>query len=65
MILPEEQADVWLRPSSQADELTELLVPIASENMQAFPVHRSVGNVRNDTPLCIRRIETKTQRELF
>ena len=65
VILSDEGCDRWLDKAASAGQLLDLLVPYPADEMQAFPVDHSVGNVRNDTPLCISRIETKTQQELF
>lgn len=64
-ILPAEACHRWLNDATPDSERLDLLSPYPAGDMRAFPVHRSVGNVRNDTPLCISRIETRTQKELF
>jgi len=65
VILPEETIDAWLSDSASADDLQDLLRPFDPTRMEAFPVARSVGNVRNDTPDCLAPIDSKTQQELF
>lgn len=38
----------WLDPASRADALQPLLQPLADDRLDAWPVSRSVGNIRND-----------------
>lgn len=65
VILGDEAIEAWLSTSASPDELQELLTPYPASRMEVFPVSRTVGNVRNDTPECIAPVESKTQRELF
>ncbi|NOT97662.1 MAG: SOS response-associated peptidase [Sideroxydans sp.] len=54
VILNPDQWDTWLSPKErQADKLTPLIVPYASEPMQAWPVSRELNRVglRNDAGL--------------
>ncbi len=40
----------WLDPRTPADELLDLLVPAAPGRLEAYPVSKRVGNVRNNGP---------------
>jgi putative SOS response-associated peptidase YedK len=54
VILLPEVWDTWLDPHQQdSRSLRSLLVPCASEPMEAFPVSRAVNNTRNDEPSLI------------
>ncbi|GAA3404322.1 SOS response-associated peptidase [Paenibacillus hodogayensis] len=46
----------WLDKSQKAEQLMMLLQPYPTEEMQAYPVSSTVGNVRNDTEACILRV---------
>jgi putative SOS response-associated peptidase YedK len=48
--LPEDAWDKWLDPEVSAEEAAELLVPMPSELMRAYPVVKLVSNVKNDGP---------------
>lgn len=49
VILPSEAWDTWLDPHHQDTRfLRSLLIPCASEAMEAFPVSRAVNNTRYD-----------------
>lgn len=48
--LPEEAWDTWLDPAVGKDEAAKLLVPIASEELEVFPVVPLVSNVKNEGP---------------
>jgi putative SOS response-associated peptidase YedK len=49
-ILDERSQDIWLTADTKQDALAELLRPYPAERMEAWPVDRAVGNVRNDGP---------------
>jgi len=54
VILPGEAFAEWLGPDELASErLAELLAPHPADEMEAFPVARTVGNPRNDSPECV------------
>jgi putative SOS response-associated peptidase YedK len=54
VVLPPEVWDIWLDPHQQdIRALRSILVPCASEPMEAFPVSRAVNNTRNDEPSLI------------
>ena len=40
----------WLDPRRPKDELLGLLTPAAPGALEAFPVSKAVGNVRNNGP---------------
>lgn len=51
VILAESAWDGWLDPANQdAAALKELLVPAPDDLLDAYPVARAVGNVRNNGP---------------
>jgi len=57
VILPPEQEAIWLdRSIRQTSLLIGLLRPYPAERMTAYPVAAGVGNVRNDSPECIRKL---------
>ena len=37
----------WLDPGAQAAELQQLLKPLGERELDAYPVSKAVGNVRN------------------
>lgn len=54
VILREEHHDLWLDRGITGTELvTSVLGSYSNSDMQAYPVSRMVGCVRNDTPQCI------------
>jgi putative SOS response-associated peptidase YedK len=65
VILDEQAQLAWLNANTSTDQLELKLQSYSADLMEAVPVHRSVGNVRNDSPLCITPIQTQTQQELF
>jgi len=49
----------WLDPALGDPELVRtVLVPYRAEEMEAYPVSRLVNSPRNDSPDCIRRLDT-------
>jgi putative SOS response-associated peptidase YedK len=50
VILEEEDWPRWLgeQPATE-DELKALLTPCADERLKMWPVHKKVGNVRNNS----------------
>lgn len=60
VILDPNAVERWLDPSEKDPEAVEdLLQPTPSEWIDAYPVSRSVGNVRNDSPELMERIDPK------
>lgn len=54
VILKPEHEDVWLdREQQDVPYLMSLLQPFPSDQLEAYPVAASVGNVRNDDPSLI------------
>jgi len=51
----------WLSPGDQAKPPVELLRPFPAEQMRAWPVNSRVGNVRNNDPRLIDRIQPTSQ----
>lgn len=53
VILSREGEVIWLDPSIEdTDVVTSVLNPYPNELTQMYPVHKMVGNVRNDVPEC-------------
>ena len=58
VILEPNQFDFWLdKEFSDAAKLEEILIPLASDDLQTFPVDKMVGKPVNDSPACIEPIE--------
>jgi hypothetical protein len=53
VILDPAGEDAWLDSRSSPDGLRALLVPFASDRMEAFPVNPYVSNAKNEGPRCI------------
>jgi putative SOS response-associated peptidase YedK len=53
VILPAEQYAQWLDSTQPAESLHALLHPYPADAMAAYPVSRTVNNVRNDSPACL------------
>jgi putative SOS response-associated peptidase YedK len=53
----EEDVDLWLNPANSYSKVKHLLNP--SEELQVWPVSFIVGNVRNDSPDCIKPVDDK------
>ena len=45
----------WLDPDAKAGELQKLLVPLRSEEMEAYAVSTLVNSPENDSPECVQR----------
>jgi len=59
VILPRELVDHWLDPSvNDPEELKPLLGQYPSKKMQAWPVGKAVGNVRNQGPQLIEPMQS-------
>jgi putative SOS response-associated peptidase YedK len=49
MVVEPDRWDAWLDPArTEPDEVRKLLVPAMAGTMEAYPVSKSVGNVRNN-----------------
>ncbi|MDB5054402.1 MAG: response associated peptidase [Bacilli bacterium] len=58
VILRPEAAVIWLnREVHDLTLLQSLLKPYAAEEMETYPVSSLVGNVRNELPACIEKIQ--------
>ena len=53
VILPGEARERWLDRNADAASLRELLVPLPSAEMDAYPVSTFVNSPRNDGPECV------------
>jgi putative SOS response-associated peptidase YedK len=56
VILPAPARDRWLDPGAGEVELRGVLVPLAADEMEAYPVSTLVNSARNDSPECVRRV---------
>lgn len=56
VIVPAAAHDRWLDPSAADADLRQMLAPLPSEEMDAYPVSTLVNSPRNDSPECVRRI---------
>ena len=57
VILPQEAYTRWLTPSElPPTALNDLLVPYPADEMEAFPVSRTVNSPSNDSPACIQPV---------
>ncbi|UMG91941.1 SOS response-associated peptidase [Nocardioides sp. TF02-7] len=50
LLVTPERRSAWLDPQTPKDRLLDLLVPAQETGLEAFPVARAVGNVRNNGP---------------
>ncbi len=60
LILPAEHWDAWLDPARSADDVAALLAPPSQALVRALefrPVGPAVGNVNNDSPDILRRVQ--------
>jgi putative SOS response-associated peptidase YedK len=64
VILPAAGRDRWLDPSAGEDDLRALLVPLPSEELEAYEVSTFVNSPRNDAPECVRRVLSCATRNL-
>jgi len=53
VILPAGARDHWLDRNTDTAALRELLVPLPSAEMDAYPVSTFVNSPRNERPQCI------------
>jgi putative SOS response-associated peptidase YedK len=59
VIIPREHQDRWLDPKTEDHtRLLELLKPYPSDQIEAYPVSKRVNSPRNNSPECIRRLNT-------
>jgi len=56
VILPEDKEDVWLNPDTDPETLQSLIVPYPSE-MDAYPIAKSVGSPKVNTPENLEPVE--------
>jgi putative SOS response-associated peptidase YedK len=57
VILDTEAESVWLDANAPVEDLRSLLVPFASEKMEAYPVDPYVNNAKNQGPKCVEPLE--------
>ncbi|MEW9668081.1 SOS response-associated peptidase [Ammoniphilus sp. 3BR4] len=58
VILKKQDEAKWLdRSNTSIEELVSLLTPYPQEGMYAYPVSPIVGNVKNDIPDCIAKVD--------
>jgi putative SOS response-associated peptidase YedK len=66
VILPPEMYRMWLDPTLQNnDELTALLIPFSSEEMEAYQVSTLVNSPVNEDPRCVEPVENQAKFNLF
>jgi putative SOS response-associated peptidase YedK len=53
VIVPREKENVWLDPDAELTHLLALLKPYRSEEMEYYPVSRTVNSPQHDAPDCI------------
>jgi putative SOS response-associated peptidase YedK len=56
VILPVGVRDRWLDPAAGEEELRDMLVPLPTEDLKAYPVSTIVNSLENDSPECVRKI---------
>ena len=57
VILDKVSEAVWLDSHASLEELRSLLVPFASNRMEAFPVNPYVSSARNEGPRCLEPVK--------
>jgi putative SOS response-associated peptidase YedK len=57
VILRPEHHDLWLDPNAPLESIRALCVPFPEGQMRAYPVSRTVGNVKNEWPELMSAIE--------
>lgn len=58
LVLPPDALDRWIDPRPvERDDLDALLHPGGEGRVDLVPVNRKVGNVANDDPTCVERVE--------
>ena len=53
VILPHDAYDAWLDPDADREELGELMIPYAGDDLETYPVSRFVNSPRNNDERCI------------
>lgn len=57
VILPKDNQEIWLNPSSNEAELKELLVPYDSTKMECYRVSEIVNSWKNDVEKCTEKVD--------
>ncbi len=57
---PDDEA-AWIDPKSKVDELSQLLQPYDSDQLEAIAVSRAVNSPTHDSPACIAPFEIETE----
>ncbi len=57
VILTNDEVAQWLDPATPLSDLRALLRPLSNADLDAYPVTKAVGNVRNDWPEMLEPIE--------
>ena len=55
LIVPEADFAAWTDPQTGPEQLTALLKPYCSDEMESFPVSPVVNSPANENPICIQR----------
>jgi putative SOS response-associated peptidase YedK len=58
VIIDRESEAIWLDSQASIEELRSLLLPFASDRMEAFAVNPYVSNARNEGPRCMEPVKT-------
>ena len=56
VILTGDDALAWIEPGDDKEKLKGILQPFSPDNMTYYPVDSIVGNVRNNSPDCIKAV---------
>lgn len=62
-ILTPEQEKLWLADDVSPKELIDMITPYDSEKMEAYPVSKKVGNVRNNDAELIKKARPEIKGE--
>ena len=54
-ILTQDQEELWLANDVSPQELVDMILPYNDANMEAFPVSKKVGNVKNNSADLIKK----------
>lgn len=57
VIIPREQGDLWMDPSSRPEEYLSMLAPYPADRMGMHPVSTEMNSPANDSQVCIRPLQ--------
>lgn len=64
ILSPQDEA-MRLDPETQPKHLVNVLKPYSAEEMEAYEVSKAVNDVRNNTPQCIKPVDSPKSPSLF